>query len=350
MPPCYLVEAVRSLEKFLDLASCSMRPCESVLLIYIFQKVDFIMRFIRSVFCCLTMVCCVTQWCSLVVVSRAAIVVDFESLPTDASGFYNGDTGVAGPQRNNYSIVGTRDNFGSQEFVQRWNVNGVQFENNYTPNFASWSGWSWSRVQNTTNPSFTNQYASFPGGGATSNAAVQPGGTYAIGFGTGSFFNIPTGFALQSVDLTNTTYAALVMRDGNAFSKKFGGNSGNEPDHFRVILNGFDQLGATGNVIGSRAVDLADYRFANNNLDFILSNWQRVDLTGLANARSLALSFESTDVGAFGINTPLYVALDNLTLTAVPEPVGVSLLAVGIAVATLGRRRGRLTASTSNQC
>lgn len=272
---------------------------------------------------------------------EAAIVIDFEGLPTDASGFYNGDTSVVGSQRNNFSIVGLRDNFGSPETVQRWNLQGVQFENNFTPNFGSWSGWSWSRVQNSTNQSFTNQYAAFPGGGADGNAATQPGGTYAVGFGSGSFLNIPTGFTLQSVDLANTTYAALTLRNGDAFSKRFGGNSGNDPDFFRLTLNGFDQVNAGGNLIASRTIELADYRFADNSLDFVLTNWTRVDLTSLANARSLAISFESTDVGAFGINTPLYVALDNLTINAVPEPASIGLVVVGFIVIARRRRAMR---------
>jgi hypothetical protein len=44
-------------------------------------------------------------------------------------------------------------------------------------------------------------------------------------------------------------------------------------------------------------------------------------------------------VGEFGINTPTYVALDNLVLVAVPEPSGMVILAGGVVVAARRLRR-----------
>ncbi len=212
--------------------------------------------------------------------AQAAIVVDFESLPTPGAGFYNGDTSAAGGLRSNFQVIGSRDNFGSTEFVQRWSSQGVQFENNFTPDFNSWSGWSWSKVIDSTTAGFTNQYASFPGGGADTNGNVQAGGTYAVAFGN-TFFNLPTGVTLKSLDIANTTYAALSMRDGDAFAKRFGGQSGNDPDFFRVTLSGFDQADGKGNQVGSQVVSLADFTSANSQLDFIRDRWLRVDLSGL---------------------------------------------------------------------
>ncbi len=248
--------------------------------------------------------------------SSAAIVVNFDSLPVDSSNFYNGDTTIAAndPRRANFESLGTRIRFGQTEFLQRWTDTGVRFQNNYIPAFSSWSGWSWSKVQDPTTAGFTNQYAAFPGGGANAAGALAPGGTYAIGFGN-AYFDVAPNATLQSVDVTNTSYAGLSMRDGDAFAKKFGGASGNDADLFQVTFTGYTQTGATGATTGTRTVDLADFRFANNSLDYILSSWLRVDLTSLGNARSVGLSFFSTDVGAFGMNTPAFVAIDNLTLT-----------------------------------
>jgi hypothetical protein len=45
-------------------------------------------------------------------------------------------------------------------------------------------------------------------------------------------------------------------------------------------------------------------------------------------------------VGEYGINTPTYVALDNLTLAAVPEPGTAALLACGV-LAGLAVRQAR---------
>ncbi len=172
---------------------------------------------------------------------------------------------------------------------------------------------------------------------ADTNGNVQAGGTYAVAFGN-TFFNLPTGVTLKSLDIANTTYAALSMRDGDAFAKRFGGQSGNDPDFFRVTLSGFDQADGKGNQVGSQVVSLADFTSANSQLDFIRDRWLRVDLSGLNNARSLSFRFESSDVSGGFINTPVYVAIDNLTFNAVPEPSSLLLTFSSLMVLTLHRR------------
>ncbi|MBM3965394.1 MAG: DUF4465 domain-containing protein [Planctomycetes bacterium] len=258
--------------------------------------------------------------CFLSNVSRADIVIGFEDLSLPPNSFYNGNSGI-----------GTNTN--------GWSSGGVYFGNSYNSSFGGfWNGFSYSNVINTTTPGFMNQYASFapagPGAGASGSQS------YAVAYsGSHAFFNLPSNTLLSSVSLANTTYAALSMQTGDSFAKKFGGVSGNDPDFFRVSLNGFDGLNGTGNSVGSVTVNLADFTFADNSQDFILSNWLTVDLSSIANSRSVALSFASSDVGAFGINTPTYVAFDNLTITAVPEPSSLALLSIAGTGMTLWRRR-----------
>lgn len=265
--------------------------------------------------------------------AQAAIVVDFDSLPTTPQpGFYNGDPSLAAndPRRANYEILGTQTNpFGTTDVLQRWTSGGVQFNNNYTPDFFSWSGWSWSSVQDATTAGFGNQYAAAPGNGANSTGTTGLDG-YAVGFGDGTYLNLPEGMLLQSLAVSNTTYAAISMRDGDAYAKKFQAG-----DYFRVTLSAYDQLGASGNLIGSQTLSLAEG-------SQILSSWLQVDIQpNLTGARSLAFSFDSSDRTAAGfINTPTYIAIDNLTLTAVPEPSGMTLLGmVGSGMCLVCRRR-----------
>lgn len=269
-------------------------------------------------------------------------VLDFESLPVPAGQFFNGDTNASSPYRDNFSITGTRDNFGETEFLQLWEASDVEFFNGYTPGFGSWNGFSWSQVADTTTPGFANQYASFSGGGSDGAGGTITGTNYAVGFGNQSFFNLPEAVQLQSVDITNTTYAGISMRDGDSFAKKFGGASGNDEDFFKLTLTGFEDVNLGGNSIGAIDVFLADYRFSDNSEDYILDSWNQFDLTNLGSARSIGLSFTTTDNGDFGANTPLFVALDNLSysINSVPEPATPLLLSMW-ALALIARRTRR---------
>lgn len=209
---------------------------------------------------------------------------------------------------------------------------GAQFNNNFTDfggGFTGWEGFAYSSKTDSTTPGFGNQYSAIPGHGSGNSA------TYGVAF-VGAFFpsiiTLPAGATPVSVDLTNTTYAYLSMRDGDGFAKKFGGVSGNDADFLLLTITGKDALNAT---VGSINFYLADYRFANNTQDYLVSDWTNVSLASLAGAQTLTFGLTSTDNGDFGMNTPAYVAVDNLTF--VPEPSMLGILA--IAGCMFGRRR-----------
>ncbi len=206
---------------------------------------------------------------------------------------------------------------------------GISFNNTFDSTYGSWNGFSYSNVADVTTPGYGNQYASYAGG------AVAPGTIYAVAYPS-SVIDLPAGQRPGSVELTNTTYAGLSMKNGDSFAKKFGGASGNDPDFFDVTLTGYSGEDATGSTTGAVTFYLADYRFSDNAKDYIVNQWTPVDLSPLNSASSISLSFASSDVGKFGINTPEYVALDNLT--SVPEPTSLGLLAAAGAIG-LGRRR-----------
>lgn len=125
------------------------------------------------------------------------------------------------------------------------------------------------------------------------------------------------------------------MLNGDQFAKKFGGASGNDPDFFLLTITGLD---ATNQTVGSTNFYLADYRFDDNSKDYIVDSWELVDLSGLQGATRLSFAVTSSDIGQYGLNTPAYVALDNLVLvrsdgTTVPESSSVVGL---LAICTLG--------------
>lgn len=243
-------------------------------------------------------------------------VVDFESFAQPPyslgpSSYYNGADGAGG-----------------------FTIGGAQFNNDYVDfggGFYAWRGWAASDVADVQTPGYDNQYSAYAlpvGGGA--------GGTtfFGVAFAASAgdaYIDLPDGVSPVSIAVTNTTYAALSMRDGDPFAKKFGGPTGADPDYFKLLIRGLDGAGAP---VGEVDFYLADYRFADSSQDYIISDWSTVDLSPLAGARRLEFSFESSDVGMFGINTPTYVAVDNLTFT--PEPTVAMAL---ITVAALRRTR-----------
>jgi hypothetical protein len=138
---------------------------------------------------------------------------------------------------------------------------------------------------------------------------------------------------VQSVYVTNSTYAALSMRDGDSFSKQFGGDGGDEPDWFKLSVYGTDAGGSL--LPQSVEFYLADYRF---DADYIIDAWTLVDLSSLAGAKRLHFNLSSSDVGEFGMNTPATFAIDDISYVLAPEP-GTWLLMASGAVGLLVRRR-----------
>ena len=74
--------------------------------------------------------------------------------------------------------------------------------------------------------------------------------------------------------------------------------------------------------MGDVSLYLADYRATDPNDDYLLDQWAEVDLSPLVGlgARTLAFRLTSSDNGFFGMNTPAYVAIDNLVLDIAATP------------------------------
>jgi hypothetical protein len=221
------------------------------------------------------------------------IVADFEDLSLTPESFYNGADGAG-------------------EFFSA----GIRFSNHFNADFGSWSGFAYSNLTDTTTPGFLNQYSGFVGSGAGGSANY--GVAFISSFGPKATITLPEPTTVEATSITNTTYAALSMRNGDDFAKKFGGTTGDDPDFLRLAIHGKD---ATGAPTGSVDFFLADFRSSDNSQDYIIDEWTDVNLTGLgADVKWLEFEMETTDVGMFGANTPLFFALDNLTIQSVPEP------------------------------
>lgn len=194
-----------------------------------------------------------------------------------------------------------------------------------------WSGFAFSNNGDTTTNSWTNDTSSFAGGGAGG------GGHFAVAYwqsyDPAPLIALPEGFRPAAVKLTNTTYTALTIRDGDP--NNFSSGAYEPGDFLSVTFTGNSQADGTGSPTGTATFFLADFRDGNA---VVVNTWTDFSLTSLGNARSILIDFASSDMGPWGINTPTYVALDNLTLVAVPEPATLALV-VTAAAAWFARRQ-----------
>jgi hypothetical protein len=186
---------------------------------------------------------------------------------------------------------------------------GVSLTNTYSSNYGLWSsGWVYSNQTNTTLAGYANLYSAYPGTGAGNSM------NFAIGQ-QGSVIKFSSLSTVTGLQVANTTYAYLSMRDGDAFAKKFGGPSGNDPDYLKITINGF--VGGVLQTATGVDIYLADFTSSTSGNDFILSTWKTVDLTTLGGIDSLRFKFASSDSLPYGINTPTFVAVDNISVAGI---------------------------------
>ena len=215
-------------------------------------------------------------------------VGDFENLTLSSESYWDGSD-MSGLHNN--SVFTT--NFSSGDY---------NFSNSYDTTWGAasgyWSsGWAYSNMTDSTTSGFTNQYSAKPGGGHPIGGA-----NYAIGKPNSTIvFNNPIGL---SINITNSTYAANSMRDGDSFAKKF---TNADQDYFKLHIYGY----SNGSIADSTEFYLADFTHADSTLDYIVTDWQYVELLP-GPYDSVSFDLSSSDVGAFGMNTPAYFCIDNV--------------------------------------
>jgi len=190
-----------------------------------------------------------------------------------------------------------------------FSAGNIFLPNSYNADFDAWCGWAISATTDIQTPGFTNDLSAYTGEGYEGST------TYGVSFagGTGAVMKLTgeaAGGLVESFYITNGTYAALSMLNGDGFAKKFGGETGDDPDYFLLTIKKY-----LDGQLSTDSVDfyLADYRFEDNSQDYIVEEWTYVDLTSLGNVDSLLFTMSSTDNGDFGMNTPAYFCIDNLT-------------------------------------
>ncbi len=181
------------------------------------------------------------------------------------------------------------------------------FYNNYDTTYMSWNGFTYSNKTDSLTGGYLNQYSVITGSGYNGSpnyVVADEFGNTKIRLNSGAVY----GKLVKGFYVTNTTYAYTSMRDGDMFAKKFGGANSTDPDWFRLTVKGWSN-----GVVKNEAVEfyLADFRAVNNSEDYIVKDWQWINLQPLGNVDSLWFLLESTDTaGGFGMNNPAYFAMD----------------------------------------
>ena len=247
---------------------------------------------------------------------------DFEDLELNPDSYWAGQFGPTNTRSR--SQVDVRSLFRSKQKLDEiqtfFKSNVMNFPNNFTDwggGSTSWNGFAYSNMKDTETPGLINQYSAFTGEG------VNMSSNYGIAFipmdyagGTNKpvpqQISFDTLMPISGMYITNTTYSMLAMLNGNSYAKKFGGESGDDQDYYKVIITGIDA-----NAAHTEPVEfyLADFRFEDNRKDYIINKWTWIDLSHLGELYGLELSIDSSDKGSYGINTPAYFALDNINGT-----------------------------------
>jgi len=220
---------------------------------------------------------------------------------------------VLGPESFYAPAAATTFNSGAGSFVHNFSDFGGG---------CCWSGFTYSNKTDTTTLGFANQYSAITGAGVNGSAnygVANPGfAPSRVNFGAATF--------VDGAYFTNTTYAYSSMLNGDAFARQFVAG-----DFFTLTVTGLDN---SDSIVSSLDISLAD----GTNL---LSDWLWTDLSSLGPVYALEFSLASSDVGAFGMNTPAYFAIDDLTtVSAVPVPAAIWLFATGLfAMARFVRRQ-----------
>jgi Domain of unknown function (DUF4465) len=255
--------------------------------------------------------------------SGGDIVVDFNDLTYPGGSFDPGENFPKGPAPGS----GSYDN--GWDLPGGFTSNGTFFSNSYDSTFHAWSGWAYSNVNDptTTGPTpflddYKHQFAAISGSG------IGGSGNYGVSSGTGATINLPAGASPVSFEVTNSTYTYLSMTHGDGFAKQF-----TTGDFFELKIFGYSGQNGSGAKVGEVDFFLANYTSENS---LPVSVWTLVDLTPLSKAVSLGFDYASSDIGDFGINTPEFFAMDDLTLSTASVPEPPSAILAALATVTIG--------------
>ena len=176
------------------------------------------------------------------------------------------------------------------------------FEHFYNEEYGYWGGFAQSKMldADAKNGLYENQYSAYNTNAASGESFLL---YYYDSFNEPCDIVCMSNLELRSVklNLSTYTYASITNEDINAFARAF-----TDGDYLKVVFTPCSSLGvAQGDGVEAYVVDYRDGK------RFVATDWQKFNLNLPASAR-IRVTIETTDIGEWGANTPLYICMDNL--------------------------------------
>jgi len=223
-------------------------------------------------------------------VSKQTYTISFEGQTLNADGYWCGDeTGEP------------FENYGSQAYSCVYKEAGVKFVANYTPSWASWSGFAISSRKETTFNSATmtpDQFNNIAG-------TARSGKNFCVVYTFGEDIDFGGAVTLKGFWYTNNAWTVDAILNGDGMSPgKFEAN-----DFLKCVV--YPTPADENLMSGARyEIDLA------KDGDYV-KGWQYCDLSGLdafKNIKSISFGFEGSKQNDWGLTTPTYICIDDIVI------------------------------------
>jgi hypothetical protein len=229
-----------------------------------------------------------TDFDNPVVEPAGTMTISFESAPLNADGYWCGDE------------TGTPfDNWGYNAFACDYTESGVTFPVNYTPAFASWSGFA---VSDRTATTF-NAATMTPDQFNNVTGKAKSGKNFCVVYTFGESIEFATAVTLKGFWYTNNAWTVDAILNGDGMTPgKF-----DATDWLKCILYPTPAEGLGG---ARYEIDLA------KDGDYV-KEWQYCDLSNVdafKNIKSLSFGFEGSRKNDYGLTTPTYICIDDLEI------------------------------------
>lgn len=157
--------------------------------------------------------------------------------------------------------------------------------------YSYWNGFTLSKVASDT----LNQF-----GCAAKGGVAGVGTPFLVSYENGSIVSFDAEYYPQELQVCQSTYTLQALRNGYMNAKKF-----TDKDTLALTIYGLDNL-------YNKMDSLVYYLAIEGKFN---STWTPINLTSLGKCMHLQFALTSTDNGQYGMNTPIYFALDCIKIS-----------------------------------